>query len=342
VVARSIGNYDVLKEAGLSASLWAILIGITCRFFGIDVKSKGIFSGEFFVKVGVTLLAMDFTSIVAIGLPGLLVAWGDTLLILGLGTFACITIAGFDQKDGIVIAGATSICGSSAATALSSSVHEKGYKDEVCRTIIAIMGIFNAPLMPIMPLFKTLIGLNPIVVGAWIGGSIDSTGQVTASAEMGGDQVLKSAIIIKMAQNLLIGPLCLFFTSYFQHSFQVDILISKFPLFVMGFLVTSTVATILLQTSWTTHDLQSNIITNSWCISEWMTLLGFACIGLEIDIRQLFNSKQNQLQSRVLSIYLLIQTMDLMTTFGFAYLMFHNQSTDDDDNTDHDDTNNKY
>jgi uncharacterized membrane protein YadS len=59
--------------------------------------------------------------------------------------------------------------------------------------------------MPLMPLVKTLGHVNPIVVGAWIGGSIDSTGQVTASAQMGGNTVLKTAIIIKMAQNILIG-----------------------------------------------------------------------------------------------------------------------------------------
>jgi hypothetical protein len=30
-------------------------------------------------------MAMDFTSIVTIGLPGLMVAWGDTLIVLGVG-----------------------------------------------------------------------------------------------------------------------------------------------------------------------------------------------------------------------------------------------------------------
>ena len=80
----------------------------------------------------------------------------------------------------------------------------------------------------------------------YIGGSIDSTGQVVASAEMGGEDVLKTAVIIKMAQNILIGPLCLFFTGYFHGSFQPSILINRFPLFVVGFLITSTITTIVL------------------------------------------------------------------------------------------------
>lgn len=52
IVARGIGNYTVLAHAGLSASLWGILIGIGLRTCcGLDLKEKGVFSGEFFVKV---------------------------------------------------------------------------------------------------------------------------------------------------------------------------------------------------------------------------------------------------------------------------------------------------
>lgn len=333
VVARAIGYYKDLANSGLSASLWAILIGILCRYLGLNLKDKGIFSGEFFVKIGVTLLAMDFTSIVTIGLPGLGVAWADTLIVLTIGIFIAVKISGFDLKDAIVIAGATSICGSSAATALSSSIHEKNYKDETARTIIAIMGVFNSPLMPLMPLLKTIGHINPVVIGGWIGGSIDSTGQVTASAQMGGDKVLKSAIIVKMAQNILIGPLCLLFTAYFQGSFQPNILISKFPLFVIGFLITSTITTIILNTSTTeyiSYDLKDLIINNTWCVSEWLTLIGFAVIGLEIDIKSFF-SKRNIAQQRILSVYLIIQCIDICTTFGWSYLMFYNKHINDDD-----------
>lgn len=331
VTARAIGDYTVLAHAGLTASLWGILIGICLRtFVGVDLKEKGVVSGEYFVKVGVTLLAMDFTSIVKIGLPGLMVAWGDTLLVLSIGTAIGVYYMQFPVPDAIVVAGATSICGSSAATALSSSVHPKEYKDDVCKTIIALMGLFNAPLMPLMPLLKTLAHVNPVVVGAWIGGSIDSTGQVTASAQMGGDVVLKTAVIVKMAQNILIGPLCLFFTAMFQHSFDPNILVSKFPLFVVGFIVTSAVVTSILNTD-SPQMLQDNVIDNCWAMSEWLTLLGFACIGLEIDLRA-FMSKKNEKQHAVLVTYLCIQSIDLATTFGWSWLMFaHTHISDDDD-----------
>jgi len=334
VVARAIGDYTILSHSGLSASLWGIVIGICGRTFcGLDLKAKGVVSGEYFVKVGVTLLAMDFTSIVSIGLPGLMIAWGDTIIVLAVGVLLNYKFMNFNIKDSIVIAGATCICGSSAATALSSSLHDPSYKDETCKTIIALMGLFNAPLMPLMPLGKTAFGLNPAVVGAWIGGSIDSTGQVTASAQMGGDAVLKTAVIIKMAQNILIGPLCLLFTGTFQKSFQPSILVSKFPLFVVGFLLTSAVTTAFLHSDAASSDIKDTLISNSWYLSEWFTLIGFACIGLEIDLRA-FVAKKNAAQHHVLVAYLMIQTFDLFSTFGWSYLMFHNKHLDDDDCTD--------
>jgi hypothetical protein len=35
------------------------------------------------------------------------------------------------------------------------------------------------------------------------------------------------------------------------------------------------------------------IIENSWYVAEWITLIGFACIGLEIDISKFFPNSAN-------------------------------------------------
>lgn len=284
---------------------------------------------------------MDFASIVTIGLPGLMVAWGDTVIVVAVGALISCKVMQFDIKDAIVIAGATSICGSSAATAISSSIHPATYKDEVCKTIIALMGLFNAPLMPLFPLVKTVGHMNPSVVGAWIGGSIDSTGQVTASAQMGGDVVLKTAVIVKMAQNILIGPLCVLFTGYFQKSFKPDILLSKFPLFVVGFLITSAAATALIHSHSSSDYMKDNIIPNAWNISEWITLIGFGVIGLEIDLKA-FLSKKNAQQHNVLKAYLIVQAIDICTTFAWSYLMFRNTDVSDDDGLEDDQKNDDY
>lgn len=317
VAARSLGNYHEISKYGLSASLWGILFGVLVRSMGL-VINPGILNGEFFVKVGVVMLAMDFQSVISIGLPGLLVAWLDTIVVLSIGTYIGIKVFKLSSRDALVVAGATSICGSSAATAISASIHPKGYKDQAAQMILAIMGIFNAPLMPLMPLLKTLCHVNSYVIGAWIGGSIDSTGQVAASAQMGGDSVLKSAIVVKMAQNILIGPLCVVFTAYFQKSLDLSILVSRFPLFVVGFVLTSAAVTTILHTDHQYNDMKDLVVDNAWCVSEWFTLIGFVIIGLTID----FKGRKDRDDSVILWTYLIVQTIDLCTTFGWSFLAF--------------------
>jgi len=135
ILARSIGNYEALSTKGLTASLWAIIFGFVARTIGINIldksklttiegssKKKSYYSGEFFVKIGVVLLAMDLTSIWKNGLNGLVVAWLDTLIVFVTGTFICRKLFDIQLEKSIIVAGATSICGSSAAQALTASI----------------------------------------------------------------------------------------------------------------------------------------------------------------------------------------------------------------------------
>jgi uncharacterized membrane protein YadS len=278
-------------------------------------------------------MAMDFSKVAKVGLPGLMVAWGDTLIVSCLGTYLAMTIMKMNLKDSLVVAGATSICGSSAATAISASIHVQDpdappFVDHACSTIIALMGMLNTPLMPLMPLLRTRLNMNPVIVGSWIGGSVDSTGQVVASASLAGSAVLESATIIKMAQNVLIGPICLGLTVYFQKSFKPSILVDKFPLFVVGFFITSLIANLIKLSGAASDHVSDLVITNSWFFSEWLNLIGFARIGLMIDVNTFI---KNTGDHAVLYTYLMVQALDLVTTLGWSYLLFKGSSYDDDD-----------
>lgn len=183
--------------------------------------------------------------------------------------------------------------------------------------------------MPILPLMYTQLHFNPFVVGAWIGGCVDSTGQVIASASLGdNDGMLKAATLIKLVQNIYIGPICLLLTSYFQKSFKLQIILDKFPLFVAGFFVTSLVLNVINFSGQTSNTVTDLIITNSWFLAEWLNLVGFAIIGIQIDIKAFVKDSSNK---KILIAYLIIQSIDICTTFGWAYLMFKGTALEDDD-----------
>jgi hypothetical protein len=95
------------------------------------------------------------------------------------------------------------------------------------------------------------------------------------------------------------------------------------------------------------HSLKDSIISNSWLISEWLTLIGFTIIGLDFDFKAFFqggcsyhtrekNERQNNLKSdskylKILYTYAIIQLLDFITTYLWSYFIFYFFINNDDD-----------
>src|SRR4030065_2115195 len=92
------------------------------------------------------------------------------------------------------------------------------------------------------------------MTGAWLGGTIDPTGAVVAAGAMAGPEAMSVAVVVKMAQNVLIGLaaflLALWFT-FKGHAAggekpSLMELWTRFPKFVLGFIVASIVFSFFL------------------------------------------------------------------------------------------------
>jgi hypothetical protein len=106
------------------------------------------------------------------------------------------------------------------------------------------------------PSRKKWMGLSEIVTGAWLGGTIDTTGAVVAAGTIAGETGLKYATIVKFSQNVLLG-LAAFAISIFwayrsrgsnekgQHV-PARIIWDRFPKFVLGFILASVVFSFIL------------------------------------------------------------------------------------------------
>ncbi len=55
------------------------------------------------------------------------------------------------------------------------------------------------------PIIARSLNLPSAVAGAWIGGTIDTTGAVIAAGALYDDTAMTAAAIVKLAQNVLIG-----------------------------------------------------------------------------------------------------------------------------------------
>ena len=331
IAAAAVGSYKAMHNAGLSGSFWAIIMGMTLRYFGMN--PAGILPGEYFIKLGVTIYAVNLRALTSFIAPALVIGWIDTSIVLAVGVFIGTRVLGMDDKDACVVAAATAICGSSAAAAISASVRTPPIDgspmppDNACRSVIALMGLLNTPLMPLLPLLYNAGHVHPYIVGGWIGGSIDSVGQVVASASLGGENVLLAATLIKVSQTVFIGVACLALTGIYKGTYSPRIIIEKFPAFITGFFIVSFIVTIMIHHR-CTKELGYVLFRNLLVVSEWCSLMGFARIGTQIDIDSFVKNKG---EHTIIKLYLATQFFDLCTTLFWSYVMFTGVHYDKDD-----------
>ena len=106
-----------------------------------------------------------------------------------------------------------SVCGVSAAIATAAACRAK--KEELTLAV-GLSLVFTSIMMIVMPAFikATSVGMQQILGGAWMGGTIDATGAVAAAGAFLGEKALYVAATIKMIQNVLIGVIAFFVAVY--------------------------------------------------------------------------------------------------------------------------------
>ena len=180
-----------LHDLGIEYAVWAIVIGmLISNTIGTPAWAKEALKTEFYIKTGLVLMGAEvlFNKILAIGLPGMFVAWVVTPIVL-VSTFwfgqNVLKIA--SKSLNITISADMSVCGVSAAVAVAAA--SKATREELT-VAIGLSMIFTAIMMIVMPIFVKFMGMPEVLGGAWIGGTIDSSGAVVAAGAALGDKAM--------------------------------------------------------------------------------------------------------------------------------------------------------
>ncbi len=311
LLSKWAGANNKVSRYGIGAAVISVLFGaIVSNVLFYQVLPKTLAcacTDELFIKINVVLLAVNVRSIINLGVRGLVVAWVDTPIVLVVTTLIGFYVLRVPIKQAVIMAAALSVCGTSAAAAFASVL---GVKKDEYKTTLVIMSLFTVPVIPLMPLIGKSVGLNANAIGAWIGGTVDTTGAVIASASISREvDTVETAAIVKMLQNSIMGPLCLLLgmisqTEWWRKSLiderglsldddDVDkkddhqqswssLLWQKFPKFLIGFLVTS----IFLSYVIPNHMVDSAIAWSFSC-GEWFGTYGFVAIGFNIRFKEM-------------------------------------------------------
>ena len=333
VFALMMGGQLNMRYWGIGTEAWAIILGmLIANTVGTPNWMKPALQVEYYIKTGLVLLGAEilFGKVVAIGIPGIFVAWVVTPIVL-------ITTFIFGQKVlkipsktlNITISADMSVCGTSAAIATAAACRAK--KEELTLAV-GISLLFTAIMMVVMPTVIKALGIPAVLGGAWIGGTIDATGAVAAAGAFLGEKAMYVAATIKMIQNVLIGLTAFGVAVYWVtkvervEGSQVGLMEiwHRFPKFVLGFLIASILCSILAEnlgsditagvfTAGTIKSLTSPL--RGWCFN-----LSFAAIGLATNFRELAHYFKG---GKPVILYVCGQSFNLALTLAMAYLMFY-------------------
>ena len=333
VLSYFLAAQSSMKTLGIGYAAWALILGLlTSNTIGTPSWAKGALKTEFYIKTGLVLLGAEvlLSKILAIGLPGIFVAWVVTPIVL-------ITTYWFGQRIlkipsktlNITISADMSVCGVSAAVATAAACNAK--KEELTLAVGLSM-MFTSVMMIVLPMVIKAVGMPEVLGGAWIGGTIDATGAVVAAGAFLGDSALNVAATIKMIQNILIGIIAFGVAVYFsskvekQEGVKVGVgeIWRRFPKFILGFIGASILFSLIY--SWLGNDMAYSVIDKGVISSftknmrGWLFCLAFVSIGLSTNFREL---KAYFKGGKPLLLYVCGQTLNLALTLLMAYIMFY-------------------
>lgn len=322
-IALILGGNKLAQNFNLEAVIFSLAIGLAIgNFFILPAWFKENLTTELFVKIGLVLLGASviFSDILKAGGLGLIQALVVVISVWYFAFWLCKKLK-VDEELTMMISSAVSICGVSAAIATSGAI--KGDPKKLSYVISMVL-ITAIPMMLLMPYAAKLIGLSQEVTGAWLGGSIDTSGAVVASGSLVGETALKVSTIVKFSQNVLLGIAAFAISVYWTYTRKEEgqdpekkpslkVIWERFPKFVLGFIGASLLFSFFVQES-VYLEVKGSLksLQNLWFA------LAFTAIGLETNFKDLIQ-ESNQ---KPLFAFLIAQGFNILVTLGIAYFLF--------------------
>ncbi len=311
----------------LEWAFWALIVGLlVSNTVGVPQWLKPAIKTEFYVKTGLVIMGFSvlFSNIAKFGLYGLGIAWIVTPIVIIFMWWFGTRVLKIDNKPLVItMASATSVCGTSAAIATGAAAN---CKKQDLGMAISISIIFTVLMMVFEPMIIKWVGMSPLMGGALIGGTVDSTGAVVVAGTALGEEAQTAAVLVKSIQNILIGFIAFFVALFFAT--KVDKtgntrvgpgeIWTRFPKFIIGFFVASLVASFIVLPLFGQGEVSAiNKVLDQY--KNWAFVLAFTSIGLDTNFKEIWKSMQG---GKVLWLYVVGQVFNiLLTLFAVWFLL---------------------
>lgn len=321
-LAQVAAGQATMKQLGFEYVVFALALGLLwSHLLPRPLWLMAAVRTEFFIKTGIVLLGagMLFGDLWQAGLPGLIQA----LLVIPVVWHLTFRIARWckvDDEFGVMLSSAVSICGVSAAIAACGAIQGDKKKLSYVTSVVLLCAL---PMMILMPWCVKWLGLSEAVGGAWLGGTLDTSGSVLAATEMLGETATKTGTVVKLSQNVLIGLAAFVLSIWWTMRDRSEgkeakgpslrVIWDRFPKFVIGFLLASLTFSFLLPME-TVKDTTKTLKG----LREMWFAAAFVCIGLETRLSDLATLGG----ARPALAFLAGQFINILWTLGLAWLLF--------------------
>jgi uncharacterized integral membrane protein (TIGR00698 family) len=313
------GNYTV-SYYGIEFVLWALVLGLfISNVLGVPEWLKEAVRTEYYIKTGLVILGSGilFYEILQAGALGIVQA----VLVVSVVWYCCFWLAKklrIDDDFAAMLSTAVSICGVSAAIAACGAIQGDKKKLSYVTSIVLICAV---PMMVIMPYIVRGFGIPDMVGGAWLGGTLDTSGSVVAAGALISDAAMKTGVIVKFSQNVLIGFAAFILAVWWAIKRGAEtgerpsagVIWERFPKFVLGFLVASILFSFILPAS---------IVNPTKGILSGLRVFWFALAFVSIGLETKFTELAGMEGGRPAVAFLGAQALNVVWTLILAYLLF--------------------
>lgn len=319
LLSQAVASIPAIKRLGFEAVFFSVIFGLVIsNFFRVPEWLKPAIQSEFYIKIGIVCLGATilFGEVLQSGVYALIQAF---IVVFTVWYFAFWLARRMrvDEETSTMLASSVSICGVSAAIATCGAIKGDSRKLSFVVSLVLVVAV---PMMYLMPWLARSLGLSQEVAGAWMGGTIDTTGAVVASGKFLGDVAETYSVIVKSSQNVLLGVAAFAISIYWslRGTNQAErptarVLWDRFPKFVIGFVLTSLLFSFCLEPA---RAKELGALAKG--VREALFSVAFVCIGLETDFKILLG-RENR---RSVSTFLIAQSFNIVVTLVMALLLF--------------------
>ncbi|OIM21544.1 hypothetical protein ATX59_03575 [Oenococcus oeni] len=269
------------------AMLLGILIGNTV--FKDEKWMPGIkWAEKFPIEIGIALMGLTVTlrTISSLKIQGVIFILFQMMATILFVLWVGRRFIKVPSESAMLMASGNAVCGSSAIAAVAPAIRAS---DDQRRTAVATVSLSGVVLLFLLPVIgPNIFHGNNLLIGALIGGTVQSVGQVVGTASLVNQAVVTYATLFKMLRVILLSVVVFVFARFADRTradeIKTDSKKVAVPWFVIVFIIFVFINSFF--------NLSNTVNTGAKSIANFFGIVNLAGIGLNLKWQTIKNSGQ--------------------------------------------------